>query len=369
MTVAILYRDELKEYDFGSGHPFHGDRYGSFMKLLRRRLPPDDCYQVLEAEPATEDDLFKICDEDYVHFCHDYYHAAHAGWIGYFENYTRYQSTDNKPVGTPGNVEEAARLIVGQAKMACDLVHRGQYIKAISVGGGMHHAKRRFGEGFCIYNDVAFAAQYLLESCKLERVMVLDTDAHAGNGTAEYLRCNPKVLFVDMHQDPQTIYPGTGFVNDIGADGGKGHTVNIPLPVLAGNASYLLAFDEVILPLAREFKPQIIIRNGGSDPHCADGLTYLGMTIAGFRVVGDKVRQMAEVCGGRQIDLIASGYNPTILPYAWLSLVSGIADFPITVEEPEQIPEQFQQDLALEDTRMVLEEVKKHLRDYWKCFR
>ena len=199
----------------------------------------------------------------------------------------------------------------------------------------MHHAKRRFGEGFCIYNDVAFAVQYLIETHQLQRVLVLDTDAHAGNGTAEYFRSNPQVLFIDIHQDPKTIYPGTGFVNDIGADSAKGHSVNIPMPVLAGNASYMAAFEEVILPLTREFQPQIIIRNGGSDPHCADGLTYLGMTVAGFRVVGDKVREMAEVCGGRQIDLIASGYNATILPYAWLSLISGIADFPIEIEEPE----------------------------------
>ena len=241
-------------------------------------------------------------------------------------------------MGTPGKIEEAARLIVGQAKMACDLVQSGQYQKVISIGGGMHHAKRRFGEGFCIYNDVAFAALYLIEKYQLERVMVLDTDAHAGNGTAEYFRANPKILFVDIHQDPRTIYPGTGLLPISEQMQGRGFTVNIPLPVHAGNASYLKAFDEIVLPLTKEFKPQIIIRNGGSDPHFNDGLTYLGMTIAGFRMMGDKVREMTEICQGKQIDLIASGYNKTILPYAWLSLISGIADFPITVEEPEPIP-------------------------------
>jgi acetoin utilization protein AcuC len=157
--------------------------------------------------------------------------------------------------------------------------------------------------------------------------MILDTDAHAGNGTAEYVRSDPRVLFVDIHQDPRTIYPGTGFVSDVGVDEAKGHTVNIPLPVYAGNASYLLAFNEIVLPLAREFQPQIIIRNGGSDPHFDDGLTYLGMTVAGFKVMGGKVREIADICGGKQIDLIASGYNNRILPYAWLSLFSGIRTF------------------------------------------
>jgi acetoin utilization protein AcuC len=369
MSAAIIYRDELKEYDFGSGHPFHGGRYGSFMQLLTQRLPPGDQYRILTGEPATGDDLLKICDEDYIHFSRDYYQAVHSGWVSFYENFNRYQSPDNKPIGLPGKLEEAARLIVGQAKMACDLVQSGEYRKVISVGGGMHHAKRRFGEGFCIYNDVAFAVLYLLEKYGLERVMVLDTDAHAGNGTAEYFRSIPQVLFVDIHQDPRTIYPGTGFASDVGADAARGLTVNIPMPVHAGNASYLLAFDRVILPLAREFKPQIIIRNGGSDPHFNDGLTNLGMSVAGFRVIGDRVREMAEVCQGKQIDLIASGYNEHILPYAWLSLLSGIADFPITVEEPEQVPSQFEQDLVIEETEKVLDEVKKFHNSYWKCFR
>jgi acetoin utilization protein AcuC len=369
MSVAIIYRDELKEYDFGSGHPFHGRRYGSFMQLLSKRLPQGDNYRVLAAEPAGEGDLLKICDEDYIRFSRDYFQAVHAGWVSYYENFSRYQSPDNKPIGTPGMLEEAARLIIGQAKMACDLVQSGDYRKVISVGGGMHHAKQRFGEGFCIYNDVAFTALYLLEKYHLDRVMVLDTDAHAGNGTAEYLRGNPKVLFVDIHQDPQTIYPGTGFMADIGADKAKGLTVNIPLPVHAGNASYLRAFDSVILPITREFKPQVIIRNGGSDPHFNDGLTNLGMTISGFRVMGDRVREMAEVCGGRQIDLIASGYNEQVLPYAWLSLLSGVADFPITVEEPGQIPSHYEQDMVLDATEMMLDELKKFHCSYWKCFR
>ncbi len=232
----------------------------------------------------------------------------------------------------------------------------------------MHHAKRRFGEGFCIYNDVAFTATYLIEQYKLQRILVLDTDAHAGNGTAEYFRADPRVLFIDIHQDPRTIYPGTGFAADIGDEAGRGFTVNIPLPVYAGDASYKMVLDEIVLPLAREYQPQMIIRNGGSDPHFNDGLTYLGMTIEGFKMMGAMVREMTDVCQGKQIDLIASGYNKNILPYAWVSLMSGVADLPITVEEPEPIPAKFRQDEVLEQTELVISEVKKNHTYYWKCF-
>jgi acetoin utilization protein AcuC len=369
MAVAILYRDELKEYDFGSGHPFRGDRFGLFLSLLKQRLPPDDFYKILAAEPAISEDLLKICDPDYIEFTREYFHAAHAGWIGFYENFNRYHSLDNKPMSMPGDVESAARLIVGQAKMACDLVQNGKYQKVLSLGGGLHHAKRRFGEGFCIYNDVAFAGLYLVEKYQLDRVMVMDTDAHAGNGTGEYFRGNPNILFVDVHQDPSTIYPGTGFASEIGIDAARGLTVNVPMPVHAGDASYEKVFDEIILPLAREYKPQILIRGGGSDPYFNDGLTYLGMTIGGFRMMGAKVREVAEVCQGKEIDLLTSGYNESILPYAWLSLFSGLADLPLTVEEPKPVPVEFQQDQTLAETEKVIKEVKHHLRPYWDCLK
>jgi acetoin utilization protein AcuC len=367
MTVAVLYREELKEYDFGPGHPFRGDRYQIFPEFLKNRVPPDNLYKMISADYASRDDLLRICDPDYIDFNKEFYQAASAGWIGYFENYSRYQSPDNKPYSFPGRIEEAARLIIGQAKKACDLIQTNQYQKVISIGGGMHHAKQRFGEGFCIYNDVAFCALYLIEKYHLERVLVLDTDAHAGNGTAEYFRGNPNILFMDIHQDPRTIYPGTGFAMDIGVDGGQGHMVNIPMPINAGDESYELAFDDLILPLTLEYKPQIIIRNGGSDPYFDDGLTSLGMTISGFRMMGDKVRQMTEICQGKQIDLIASGYNKEILPHAWLSLLSGIADFPVNVEEPIQVPSQYKQDQVISETKEVIDMVKKYQRPFWKC--
>jgi acetoin utilization protein AcuC len=368
LTAAILYRDELKEYDFGVGHPFRSDRYKNFIRFLKQQLPGEEYYRIIPAEPASLDDLLKICDQDYIDFNREFYQAAAAGWISYFEDFSHYQSSDNRPMESPGNLDKGARLIIGQAKLAADLVQKGEYQKAVSIGGGMHHAKQRRGEGFCIYNDVAFAAFYLIDRYNLERVLVLDTDAHAGNGTAEYVRNNPKVLFIDIHQNPRTIYPGTGFAADIGEGEGAGHTVNIPMPLNAGDASYRLAFDEIILPLTQEFKPQIVIRNGGSDPHFDDGLTNLAVTIAGFKMIGEKVREMTEICDGKQIDLIASGYNKQILPSAWLSLLSGIVPFPIH-PELEKLPPELHRDSALPDTKKVLEEVRHFHRDYWRCFK
>ena len=367
MAIAILYREELKEYDFGPGHPFRGDRYQIFPRFLSENLPEDDNYRILQAEWASDEDLLRICTSDYINATRQFYQASHLG-LTVDGGFYRYHSADNMPIGKPGKLEEAARLIVGQAKLAADLVQSGQFQKVASIGGGMHHANRDYGEGFCIYNDVAFSAVYLMEEHKLERVLILDTDAHAGNGTCGYFYSNPQVLFIDLHQDPRTIYPGTGFASDTGSGEGRGFTINVPMPVYAGYDSYQLVFEEIVEPLAEEFQPQIIIRNGGSDPHFNDGLTHLGLPVSGFSMIGQRVKEMAEICQGRLIDLIASGYNERVLPYAWLALIAGLADFEVTIEEPEPVSQGFQTDPSLEETRQVIAEVKRHLKDYWRCF-
>ena len=368
MTIGILYREDLKEYDFGPGHPFRGDRYEIFPRFLKDNLPEDDNYRIIEADPAVDEDLLLICRQDYIDFTREYYKAANMG-LSYSGQFDQFQSMDNRPPGKPGKLEEAARIIIGQAKKGCDLIQAGEFKKVVSLGGGMHHAKPGYGEGFCIYNDVAFCGLYLIQEYKLERILVLDTDAHAGNGTSEYFYDDPRVLFIDMHQDPRTLYPGTGFINQVGSGAGKGFNINIPMPSYAGYDSYELAFESIVQLVAQEFKPQVIVRNGGSDPHFEDGLTNLGLPVKGFRMIGEKINEMAKICDGRAIDLIGSGYNRDVLPYGWLALISGLAGFAVEVKEPVPIPHNFTVAPVFAKTEQMLDEVKKNLKDYWACMK
>lgn len=367
--IAILYDEELKEYDFGPGHPFRGNRYEIFYRFLEKNMPKGAGFSVLKAVKAKDEDLSLICRQEYIDFVKDYYNRRNSELpFAYTSKIWRYLSGDNIPFGRPGKVEEAARLIVGQAKMAADLVQKGEFKKAVSIGGGMHHAKPSYGEGFCVYNDVAFAAKYLIKKYKLERILILDTDAHAGNGTAEYFNSDPRVLFVDLHQDPKTLYPGIGYADEIGFGRGKGFTINCPLPPGARWDSYRYFFEEIIFPVVEEFQPQIIVRNGGSDPYWLDKLTNLGLTIADFKKIGEKVRELAEICDGKEIDMIGSGYYEQAIGPAWLALISGLGNIKIPICESESNGKK-QRNFEDKVVKGTAAELKKRLKIYWKSFK
>ncbi len=369
MTLPILYREEIKEYDFGPSHPFRGDRYQLFLQFLKEKFPSKGYYKILEADWAEEKDLLLICEKEYIEFTTNYFKMANLG-LDYNSRFFQFHTGDNRPLGRPGKVEEAARLVVGQAKKACDLIATNQYAKVVSIGGGLHHAKPNRGEGFCIYNDVAFAAKYLQKVYKWEKILIFDTDAHAGDGTAAYFYEDPRVLFLDLHQDPRTLYPGTGFIHQLGEKEGEGYTINLPLPPHADDQCYALVLEEIVKPVIFDFQPQIIIRNGGSDPHFSDQLTNLALTINGFFLIGQRVREMADnVCQGRVIDMIGSGYNKNVLPYAWLALISGLANFPFSLPDPLLLSSRPAENGPLRYTREMIRKVKSLLGQFWPSLR
>ncbi|XOB40121.1 MAG: hypothetical protein ACKKMR_02200 [Candidatus Nealsonbacteria bacterium] len=365
MKTALVYNPKIKEYSFGKGHPFTSERFENFINFAKEKLPNfRDIFEQIIPDTAKDKDLKLIHSKEYI----EVMIKASKGIV--LPDILRYTTEDNFNPSTgylPKGIDKAARMAVGTSLKAADLVFEGRFKKAIALGGGLHHAKKEKGEGFCIYNDVAICAKKLIIK-GFKRILILDTDAHAGNGTAEAFYTENQVLFIDIHQDPSTLYPGTGFINEIGAGKGEGFTVNIPLPPGASDKSYQYVFEQLIFPLTKEFKPQIIIRNGGSDPYFTDGLTNLGLTLDGFRIIGEKVRILAEqICQGKEVDLIASGYNQRVLPLAWLSLMNGLLDLKIKLKEPQKPV--FHKDFKLRETKEILKEIKLYLKKYWKCFK
>ncbi len=362
MKIGIIYSDKLKNYDFGLGHPFRGDRFSSFMSYFRTKLSKSGRFKVfLSDEPVSNKDLELWHTKDYIQAMQ----KASAG--ARVSNLLRYISLDNINPTTrqfPVGIEPAARVIVKNSIIACEMVQEEKCEKAVAIGGGLHHAKPSYGEGFCIYNDVVISVKHAIRKYALERVIILDTDAHAGNGTSQAFYSDPKVLFIDIHQ--KGIYPGTGNEDEIGEGKGKGYTVNVPLPPYANDEAYKFIFDELIFPLVEEFNPELVLRNGGSDPHPSDKITQLGLTLEGFRHIGKSVKEIAKICDGKEVDLICSGYKPQVLSRAWSALISGLAGVDISLEEP--FPLRTEERQLLEQIKNTVEKIKRKIEPYWKCF-
>jgi acetoin utilization protein AcuC len=309
---------------------------------------------LLKPRPASKQDLLRVHDEEYVNLI---FSLAEA----------------NQPydVETPVSPEilEAALLIIGGAIEAGKAIYDGEVDRAVALGCGYHHAGRNYGGGFCLFNDVAVLVEYLREGYGMKRALILDYDVHFGNGTSDIYYSDPDVLFISLHQDPRTLYPGTGFVDQVGEDAGEGYNVNVPLPPGTGDQTYLYALREIFVPLAEEFKPEVILANGGSDPHFADMLGNLGLTVDGFFELSRTIAVVAKkVCAGKLVLMVGSGYNPVVLPPCWYALTAGVVGLEkIDVVDPYAPPAE--PEGCRRTVGKTLAELKENLKRYWRCFR
>jgi len=339
----------------GPGHPFRGDRFINAMTFFDKQglfsLP-----NIISLSPQsiTRQELLKVHDEHYVDLIFD---------LG--------EKSRPYDIETPVSPEilEAVLLIIGGAIEGGRAIFEGKVNRSVAIGCGYHHAGRNYGGGFCLFNDIAMLTEFLREKYGLKRILILDYDVHFGNGTSDIYYSDPNVLFISLHQDPRTLYPGTGFVNQIGKDAGKGYNVNVPLPPGTSDETYLYALKETFVPLAEEFEPEIILANGGSDPHFADMLGSLSLTVNGFFKISKTIVDAAEkVCHGRVVLMPGSGYNPDVLPPCWYALTAGVIGLEtINISDPYTPPVE-PRGVRLEVENM-LAELKQILRPYWKCFK
>ena len=162
--------------------------------------------------------------------------------------------------------------------------------------------------GFCLFNNVAIAAAWLIATARAEKIAVLDYDVHHGNGTQDAFYQRPEVLYVSTHQYP--LYPGTGAAGDVGDGRGEGHTLNIPLPAGSGDGTYARVFDEVVWPSAERFEPQLILVSAGFDAYWADPLAGMRLSLNGYSHLATEAIRMAQrLCEGRVVFMLEGGYN------------------------------------------------------------
>ena len=351
MRTAILYSEKMKEYDLG--HVLTGDRYESFMRLFRQKLGDDPLFEIVEPGYATQADLKLVHTEEYI------------------RRVERCQSRDPHDTPLSPAVVRAAKLMAGAGKLAGELVQLGKVSKAVVIGGGVQHAGRDYEKGFGIFSDVGICTENLMRNHGLGRVLILDTDAHAGDGIYGIFAGDPRVLFISIHQDPRTLYPGPGYSNPIGEGKGQGYSVNVPLLPGTADLAYKHVLDEVFVPLAEEFHPEVIIMVAGSDTHFMDRITDMGLTLNGIYMIAEKVRRTADrVCQGKVVAFAGSGYDPRgiLFPRGWLASICGLTGREVDLDEPYAIPHGYESDYAVAETKKIVETVKAKLASYWKCF-
>ncbi|MDH5482510.1 MAG: histone deacetylase [Candidatus Bathyarchaeota archaeon] len=205
---------------------------------------------------------------------------------------------------------EVALYAVGGALKAVDLVMEKKFENAFAVVRPPgHHAGRFRACGFCIFNNVAIAAEYLIRKFKLGKIAILDIDAHHGNGTQEVFYKTNKVLYVSIHEDPRS-FPGTGFIDEIGEGEGLGYNINVPLPFGTTDQIFLRALDEIVLPAVREYEPQFVLVSAGLDGHYTDPVGNLSLSALCYEKAFETIMKLtSDTCEGKLVAVLEGGYS------------------------------------------------------------
>jgi acetoin utilization deacetylase AcuC-like enzyme len=340
-TLAVIRDDRFLDHIAGDMHPESPDRLRVIHDLLAKEFPD---LPVIAPRPATEDELALVHDPFYIET------VARTEGVAF----TRL----DPDTGLCAKSYETARLAVGALLNAVDALFDPKASGPKSVFGFVrppgHHAEPGRGMGFCLFNNVAIAAEYAIEKHGFRRVLIVDWDLHHGNGTQRAFYSRPDVLFWSSHQFP--YYPGTGDFDEVGSGRGEGFTVNAPFPHGFGDAEYHAVYSRVLKPIALEYQPELVLVSAGFDPYYKDPLGGIQVTGDGFGMLATIVREIAEAtCDGKVLITLEGGYNPEGLREGVRSVLRALSGprRPLpAVDAPK--------------AERVIQTITAHHRKYWK---
>jgi len=308
--VSLVIQEGQAGHDTGD-HPENHRRMEVVLDHLRRSPGWDD-REVLVARRAGAEEVALAHPETHFEAVREMAERG-GGWMD-----------GDTPVSS-GSMETALEAVGGALTAVDSALQRdsgpGRSFALIRPPG--HHATPTRAMGFCLFNNAAIAARYAIREYGLRRVAVVDWDVHHGNGTQDILWRDPSVLFVSLHQWP--LYPGSGWLDEVGEGPGEGLTINLPMPPGSGDAEHLAALDLVVLPILDQYGPELIIVSAGQDGHHRDPLSHQELTTAGYRRMAERLSSAAS---GLEVPLIAlheGGYNLETLPRLDEAIIEGLA--------------------------------------------
>jgi acetoin utilization protein AcuC len=327
IQTAFLYSARYPEFDYGPGHPLQNTRLALTYELCRAYdLFSGSTTRVVDARDATDEEVTAFHRADYIKALR----AADRSDAP--ADLMRYGlGTGDNPLFR--GVCAWSLLSTGASLQAMDLVDSGQVHCAFSIAGGLHHAMPSRASGFCYLNDPAVAIAHLLRRGR--RVAYVDLDAHHGDGVQFGFYDTDQVLTISIHESGETLFPGSGFVEEIGRGPGIGYSVNVPLMAGSDDEIFLWALDQVVPPLLTAFRPDVVMTQLGADTHWGDPLTHLNVSTRGF---AEAVRRLQPLCR-KWIALGGGGYNLESVPRCW-TLAWAVMN---QREVPDEMPESFRE--------------------------
>lgn len=321
--TGYVYSNQLMQYRFSNEHPFNQMR----LKLTTELLIDAGLLhssQIITPRIATDEELTLIHTYDYVNAIK---HAS-RGILSEVES-KKYGFANEDTSQFKHMHQHSARIVGGALKLA-DMIVSGEVKNGCHLGGGLHHALPGRANGFCIYNDVAITAKYLSEKYHM-KVMVIDTDAHHGDGVQWSFYTQNEILNYSIHETGKFLFPGSGHYTERGKEQGFSYSVNVPLEPYTEDASYIDCFKRTVTPVIQSYQPDIILSVHGVDIHYLDPLTHMNCTLDSLNAVPYYIKSFAdEYTDGKVLMFGGGGYNIwRVVPRAWSHVFLSLMDVPI----------------------------------------
>ncbi|HLB59951.1 MAG TPA: acetoin utilization protein AcuC, partial [Bdellovibrionota bacterium] len=331
-SVKLVDVRSIPQYNFGSDHPFAVYRQLPFFDLVQELHLFQDT-ELIHPLLASDHDLALAHDVEYVDFIKEISKPnPSSDLVRKAPNFGL--GTGDCPIAI--GLHEGGGTIAGGTLACMEEVLSGRAIHAFNSSGGLHHAMRRAASGFCIYNDLVIAIRKAKEG-KGYRILYVDFDVHHGDGVERAFYDDPSVLTLSFHENPDFLFPGTGRISDLGEGKGKGFAVNVPLAPFTADESWLDAIRQILIPLAHDFRPDLIVSQHGCDTHREDPLAHFQMTTQGMLEAARITHTLAhELCDGRWVATGGGGYQPLrVLPRVWTLIWGEMSEERV----PEEIPQ------------------------------